>query len=136
VEGTFRSKVTLVTGKRFPVISTDIRGDQVIRTTKFEKVGAQVELTRREGDVHDLVIEVSAVNGRSRGGQPILFEVTSRGNATLPDSCTAVLSFFDRTEGEDLGAAPGPTDDGGDVPPADVLARFVVLLTRLDLEKK
>ena len=103
---------------------------------EFQKVGATMEVRAAGNDDHDVNLQFSAVSAWSQDGMPVIYTASSKGRLHLPDGFTAVFDFLDRVESESVTRSPeervtdGP--NGGETS-RDVVARYVLLLTRLDL---
>ena len=71
------------------------------------------------------------------GNDPVIFEVSSKGRFMLPDGYTAILSFLDRVDGRLLMNSVESYLEEQAAPqdvPADIVAQYFVLITRMDLK--
>ncbi len=140
-ETTPGKRAVIYSRQRFPIRTVELRGNQRIVTTKFEVTAVKVELGRNalpgpRGDVHEMAVEVSSAAAYV-GLDPVISELSTRGEFMLPDGYTAVLSFFDRIEGIVLMNTVDSLAEARDGPqdvPADVAAQYFVLITRMDLK--
>ncbi|MHC4472606.1 MAG: hypothetical protein ACYTDY_11360 [Planctomycetota bacterium] len=144
----FRAEMETVRGregiaevkKEIPVRAVDVRGDQTIITTKYQRVGLNAQIMSTDDRHHDIEASFTAVSAWTPGGEPILFSVATRGSILLPDGYTAVLAFLDRVEGESLTRLPW--ERVSDQPKereraaTDSVARCFLLVTRLDLDSR
>jgi hypothetical protein len=122
-EGAPRESVVMEVHRQFPVLSVDVRGNQTIETTKFERTGAEAKITHRQGDVVELRLGFAAVSALVQNRTPILFSMQSSGVVTLPDGYVAVFQFTDRVDSRFAGSD------------LERVVRYLVLLTRLDLTR-
>ena len=111
----------LVVSRQIPVTVVDIRGDQRIQTTRFEHVGAALQLYRQDDGGYRMEMELSAVSAMipSVGAQTVTAKST--GTLSIADGTTAIFTFTDRVEGATRG-----TD-------TDQVVEYLFLITRLDL---
>jgi hypothetical protein len=129
------TRVELTHGRRFPVRVTEIRGEQVIVTTRFEETGMRVQLVDRPddraNDRYEMKLEFSAVTTRAGTAEPIITKLASAGSFQLADGHTAVFSFVDRISGAafDVSGITKPSEE-----PPDRTVQFFVLITRMDLD--